>query len=126
VLIGRDLSVGGMRVDRAPNLEAGQVLQLAIHVTAGETPLVERAEIRATTERFALRFAISPRLPSAISRSRLAAVSKWATAAACLEIIDPPRSLRLSGAQRPRLPDPVLPRACSRLSSTHTRFSTNR
>jgi len=58
VLIGRDLSVGGMRVDRAPNLEPGQVLQLAIHVTAGETPLVVRAEIvRDDGERgFALRF----------------------------------------------------------------------
>jgi PilZ domain len=58
VLIGRDLSVGGMRVDRAPNLQPGQVLQLAIHVTAGETPLVVRAEIlRDDGERgFALRF----------------------------------------------------------------------
>jgi hypothetical protein len=58
VLIGRDLSVGGMRVDRAPNLEPGHVLQLAIHVTAGETPLVVRAEIlRDDGERgFALRF----------------------------------------------------------------------
>jgi hypothetical protein len=47
-----------MRVDRAPNLEPGQVLQLAIHVTAGETPLVVRAEIvRDDGERgFALRF----------------------------------------------------------------------
>jgi len=58
VLIGRDLSVGGMRVDRAPNLQPGQVLQLAIHVTAGETPLVVHAEIlRDDGERgFALRF----------------------------------------------------------------------
>ncbi len=58
VLIGRDLSVGGMRVDRAPNLAPGQVLQLAIHVTAGETPLVVRAEVvRDDGERgFALRF----------------------------------------------------------------------
>jgi hypothetical protein len=58
VLIGRDLSVGGMRVDRAPNLQPGQVLQLAIHVTAGETPLVVYAEIlRDDGERgFALRF----------------------------------------------------------------------
>jgi hypothetical protein len=58
VLIGRDLSVGGMRVERAPNLEPGQVLQLAIHVSAGETPLVVRAEVvRDDGERgFALRF----------------------------------------------------------------------
>ncbi len=58
VLIGRDLSVGGMRVDRAANLEPGQLLQLAIHVSAGETPLVVRAEIvRDDGERgFALRF----------------------------------------------------------------------
>ena len=58
VLVGRDLSVGGMRVDRAPNLRPGQTLQLAIHVTAGETPLVVRAQImRDDGERgFALRF----------------------------------------------------------------------
>jgi hypothetical protein len=58
VLIGRDLSTGGMRVDRAPHLEPGQTLQLAIHVSAGETPLVVNAEIvRDDGERgFALRF----------------------------------------------------------------------
>jgi hypothetical protein len=45
VLIGRDLSVGGMRVDHAPNLAVGQRLQIAIHVAAGQTPLVVQAEI---------------------------------------------------------------------------------
>ena len=58
VLIGRDLSVGGMRVDRAADLEPGQVLHLAVHVSAGETPLVVCAEIvRDDGEHgFALRF----------------------------------------------------------------------
>jgi hypothetical protein len=45
VLIGRDLSVGGMRVERAPNLAVGQRFQIAIHVAPGQTPLVVNAEI---------------------------------------------------------------------------------
>lgn len=45
VLIGRDLSIGGMRVDRAPNLAVGQRFQIAIHVAPGQTPLVLQAEI---------------------------------------------------------------------------------
>lgn len=59
VLIGRDLSVGGMRVERAPNLAVGQRFQVAIHVSPGQTPLVVGAEIlRDDGERgFAVRFA---------------------------------------------------------------------
>ena len=45
VLIGRDLSQGGMRVDPSPVLQAGQELRLAIHVSPGETPLVVRARV---------------------------------------------------------------------------------
>jgi hypothetical protein len=45
VLIGRDLSVGGMRVERAPNLAVGQRFRIAIHVAPGQTPLVVQAEI---------------------------------------------------------------------------------
>jgi len=58
VLIGRDLSVGGMRVERAPNLCVGQRFQLAIHVAPGQTPLVVPALIlRDDGERgFAVRF----------------------------------------------------------------------
>jgi hypothetical protein len=45
VLIGRDLSTGGMRVDPTPHLAIGQQLQIAIHAGAGQTPLVVPAEV---------------------------------------------------------------------------------
>lgn len=45
VLIGRDLSTGGMRVDPTPHLGIGQQLQIAIHAGAGQTPLVVAAEV---------------------------------------------------------------------------------
>jgi hypothetical protein len=45
VLIGRDLSVGGMRVERVPDMSVGQRFQIAIHVGAGQTPLVVQAEV---------------------------------------------------------------------------------
>jgi hypothetical protein len=45
VLIGRDLSVGGMRVERMPEMNVGQQFQIAIHVGAGQTPLVVRAAV---------------------------------------------------------------------------------
>lgn len=38
VLVGRDLSVGGMRVERNPELEVGDRLHLAIYGAAGEEP----------------------------------------------------------------------------------------
>jgi hypothetical protein len=38
VLVGRDLSVGGMRVERNPELEIGDRLHLAIYGAAGEEP----------------------------------------------------------------------------------------
>ncbi|RIL06904.1 MAG: hypothetical protein DCC71_05005 [Proteobacteria bacterium] len=45
VLIGRDLSIGGMRVDRSVELRLGQSYQIAIHVAPGQTPLVLSAEV---------------------------------------------------------------------------------
>jgi hypothetical protein len=45
VLIGRDLSIGGMRVHRAENLAVGKRFQLALHVAPGQTPLVVQAEV---------------------------------------------------------------------------------
>jgi hypothetical protein len=45
VLIGRDLSLGGMSVELGAPLEAGQHLKLALHVRAGEIPLVVDAEV---------------------------------------------------------------------------------
>ncbi len=40
VLVGRDLSLRGMRVDPSPNLRLDQDLQIAIHVPGSDTPLV--------------------------------------------------------------------------------------
>jgi hypothetical protein len=45
VLIGRDLSVGGMRVDPQPALSVGDVLQIALYERTGEQPLVVSAEV---------------------------------------------------------------------------------
>ena len=45
VLIGRDLSTGGMRVDPTPDLSVGQQLQIAIHAGPGQTPLVVQAAV---------------------------------------------------------------------------------
>jgi hypothetical protein len=45
VLIGRDLSIGGMRVDHVGELVVGQRFQIAIHAGAGQTPLVVPAEV---------------------------------------------------------------------------------
>jgi len=45
VLMGRDISLGGMRVGVAPGLSVGDLLQLALHVRAREAPLVVRAEV---------------------------------------------------------------------------------
>ncbi len=45
VLIGRDLSVGGMRVDPNPALMPLKTFRLSIHVGEGELPLVVRARV---------------------------------------------------------------------------------
>jgi hypothetical protein len=45
VLMGRDISLGGMRVDSNPLLSVGDALRLAIHVSGLEVPLVVDAEV---------------------------------------------------------------------------------
>jgi hypothetical protein len=45
VLIGRDLSLGGMAVEAGVPLATGQRLKLALHVRAGEVPLVVEAQV---------------------------------------------------------------------------------
>jgi hypothetical protein len=40
VLVGRDLSVGGMRIESNPNLEVGDRLHLAIYADASEEPFL--------------------------------------------------------------------------------------
>jgi hypothetical protein len=45
VLIGRDLSVGGMRIDPAPEFATGDRLKVAVHVRPDGQPLVVSAEI---------------------------------------------------------------------------------
>ena len=46
VLIGRDLSVGGMRIDRVPGLGIGDMLRVALHVRPDGQPLVISARVR--------------------------------------------------------------------------------
>jgi hypothetical protein len=45
VLMGRDISAGGMRVDPNPALSLGDEMQIAIHVRAREEPLVLTARV---------------------------------------------------------------------------------
>jgi hypothetical protein len=45
VLLGRDLSVGGMRVEYHPDLKIGDLLHLAIYASAREEPLVVKARV---------------------------------------------------------------------------------
>jgi len=45
VLMGRDISIGGMRVDPNPNLRLGEDLRLAIHLGDREAPLVVGARV---------------------------------------------------------------------------------
>jgi hypothetical protein len=45
VLRGRDLSVGGVRIEPSPGLSVGSVMQLAVHVKPGTTPLVLDARV---------------------------------------------------------------------------------
>jgi len=45
VLIGRDLSVGGMRIDSTPGFALGDRLKVAVHIRADGQPLVVSAEI---------------------------------------------------------------------------------
>jgi hypothetical protein len=40
VLVGRDISLGGMRVNASASLALGDELQIAVHVQGSETPLV--------------------------------------------------------------------------------------
>jgi len=45
MLIGHDLSVGGMRVERNPELQVGQRLRIALYDAARETPVVVEAVV---------------------------------------------------------------------------------
>jgi hypothetical protein len=45
VLLGRDLSIGGMRVEYHPNLQIGDVLELAVYGLPREEPIVVKARV---------------------------------------------------------------------------------
>jgi hypothetical protein len=45
VLLGRDISPDGMRIEAQPDLAPGAVLQLAIYAAAGEPPISARARV---------------------------------------------------------------------------------
>jgi hypothetical protein len=57
VLVGRDLSIGGMRVEGNAKLELGMRLRLAVFGAPGEEPILVRAEVtRADDGTHGLRF----------------------------------------------------------------------
>jgi hypothetical protein len=57
VLVGRDLSIGGMRVEGSAELEVGARLRLAVFGAPREEPILVRAEVaRAEDGTSALRF----------------------------------------------------------------------
>jgi len=58
VLLGRDLSVGGMRVESGGDLEAGQIVSLALHGSPLPHPVVVRARVvrRGLSRESVLRF----------------------------------------------------------------------
>jgi hypothetical protein len=45
VLLGRDLSPGGMRVEANSKLDVGAEVQIALHVCSGQDPLVVSARV---------------------------------------------------------------------------------
>lgn len=45
VLVGRDIALGGMRVNPTPTLSLGDKLQVALHVSGQDTPLVLNVEV---------------------------------------------------------------------------------
>jgi hypothetical protein len=70
VLIGRDLSIGGMRIDPTPGLAMGDRLKVAVHVRSDGQPLVVSAEIARDdgADGMALRFVdLSPEARSYLS-----------------------------------------------------------
>jgi hypothetical protein len=58
VLLGRDLSLGGMRVEAGGELEGGQIISLALHGSSLVNPLVVRARVvrRGLSRESVLRF----------------------------------------------------------------------
>jgi hypothetical protein len=63
VLVGRDISVGGMQVEPNQRLAVGQTLRIAIHVNGMEAPLVVTSQVHRDDGRdgLALRFVELPR-----------------------------------------------------------------
>jgi hypothetical protein len=45
VLLGRDLSIGGMRIEYHPNLQIGDILQLAVYASPREEPVIVKARV---------------------------------------------------------------------------------
>lgn len=66
-LIGRDLSVGGMRVAPEPGLEVGARLRLAVYGTAGVRPVIVSAEVVRDDDENGLGLSFAP-LPEAAKR----------------------------------------------------------
>ena len=72
VLVGRDISVGGMRVDPNRRLSVGQTLRIAIHVNGMDAPLIVTSQVQRDDGRdgLALRFVeLSPETENGLARA---------------------------------------------------------
>jgi hypothetical protein len=72
VLVGRDISLGGMRVDPNRSLSVGQTLQIAIHTNGLDVPLVATSQVIRDDGRdgLALRFLdLSPETSENLARA---------------------------------------------------------
>jgi hypothetical protein len=45
VLLGRDLSIGGMRIEYHEKLQMGDLIELAIYVSPREEPIIAKARV---------------------------------------------------------------------------------
>ena len=45
MLLGRDLSVGGMRIEYHPRVQVGDLLELAVYASPREEPVVVKARV---------------------------------------------------------------------------------
>jgi hypothetical protein len=112
VLVGRDLSVGGMRVQPQPELWLGDRLQLAIYGEAGDDPMLIWGRVERSDGERGLLVRFEP-----LDRPRRRASS--ASLRAC------PRSSRSTTA-RPRRWAPCSARSCSASRSRSSRRAASR
>jgi hypothetical protein len=68
VLIGRDLSPGGMRIDRQPDLRIGAELRIALYDAAREAPVVVSARVERDDGVHGMALRFDPVEPALVAR----------------------------------------------------------